>query len=91
MGASISALTRKITISLERLVEASGSSSILWAQCLGYLLEHVGAGDKAVFVKERVRRRARNYTKLLPSSGVGGAVRSKDWRLFVNAGVEVDA
>ena len=75
----------------ERLVEASGSASILWAQRLGYLLEHVGAGDKAVFLKEHVRRRARNYTKLLPSSGVTGAVRSKDWRLFVNAGVEVDA
>lgn len=75
----------------ERLVEASGSASILWAQRLGYLLEHVGAGDKAVFLKEHVRRRARNYTKLLPSLGLEGAVRAKDWRLFVNAGVEVDA
>ena len=75
----------------ERLVKASGSASILWAQRLGYLFEHVGAGDKAVPLKEHVRRCARNYTKLLPSSGVGGAVRSTDWRLFVNAGVEVDA
>ena len=75
----------------ERLVKASGSASILWAQRLGYLLEHVGAGNKAVLLKEHVRRSARNYTKLLPSSDVGGAVRSTDWRLFVNAGVEVDA
>ncbi len=75
----------------ERLVEASGSASILWAQRLGYLLEHVGAGDKAMLLKEHVRRGARNYTKLLPGSGPGRALRSKDWRLFVNADVEVDA
>ena len=75
----------------ERLVAASGSASIPWAQRLGYLLEHVGAEDKAELLKEHVGRRARNYTRLLPSSGVGGAMRSKDWRLFVNAGVEVDA
>ena len=75
----------------ERLVEASVSASIPCAQRLGYLLEHVGAGDKAGLLKEHVGRCARNYTRLLPSSGVGGATRSKDWRLFVNAGVEVDA
>ena len=75
----------------ERLVEASGSASILWAQRLGYLLEHVGAGDKAVLLKEHVRQRARNFTKLLPSASAEGALRSKDWRLFVNADVETDA
>ena len=75
----------------ERLVEASGSASILWAQRLGYLLEYVGAGDKAVLLKKHVRRRARNYTKLLPSSSAEGAARSKDWRLFVNSEVETDA
>ena len=75
----------------ERLVEASGSASILWAQRLGYLLEHVGAGDRAVLLNEHVRRRARNYTKLLPGTSSEGALRSKDWRLFVNADIEADA
>lgn len=74
----------------ERLVDASASGSILWAQRLGYLLEHVGAGDRAVLLKEHVRRCARNYTKLLPGASAEGAPRSKDWRLFVNAGVEAD-
>ena len=34
-----------------RLVEASQSASILWAQRLGYLLEHVGAGDRATLLR----------------------------------------
>ncbi len=75
----------------ERLVLASGSASILWAQRLGYLLEYVGAGDKAVLLKEHVRRRARNYTKLVPSSSSEGALRSKEWRLFVNADIAIEA
>ena len=75
----------------ERLVEASQSASVLWAQRVGYLLEHVGAGDRAMLLKEHVRERARNYTKLLPSADAVEAPRSKDWRLFVNASIEADA
>ena len=75
----------------ERLVEASKSASILWAQRLGYLLEHVGAGDRVVPLKKHVRQRARNYTKLLPGVDARGAQRSKDWRLLVNASIEADA
>jgi len=74
-----------------RLVEASKSASILWAQRLGYLLEYVGAGDKAALLKEHVARRARNFTKLLPGADADGALRSKDWRLFVNAKIEIEA
>ena len=75
----------------KRLVEASRSASILWAQRLGYLLEHVGAGDRVVLLKEHVRQRARNFTKLLPGVDAMGAQRSKDWRLLVNASIEADA
>ena len=75
----------------ERLVEASRSASILWAQRLGYLLEHVGAADRAVLLKAHVRRRARNFTKLLPGADAADAPRSKDWRLFVNADIVADA
>ncbi|MCE2519883.1 MAG: type IV toxin-antitoxin system AbiEi family antitoxin [Alphaproteobacteria bacterium] len=75
----------------ERLVEASKSASIRWAQRLGYLLEHVGAADGVVPLKEHVRQRARNYTTLLPSADAIGAPRSKDWRLLVNASIEADA
>lgn len=75
----------------ERLVEASKSSSVLWAQRLGYLLEHVGAGARATALKEHVRQRARSFTKLLPGADAAGAPRSRDWRLLVNASIEADA
>lgn len=75
----------------ERLVEASKSASILWAQRLGYLLDHVGAGDKAELLREYVQQRGRNFTKLLPGAPADGALRSKDWRLYVNASIEADA
>ena len=76
---------------IERLVEASRTASILWAQRLGYLLEHVGAADKAVLLKQHVRKGARNSTKLLPGASAEGAPRSKDWRLYVNASIETEA
>ncbi|MCY3876224.1 MAG: type IV toxin-antitoxin system AbiEi family antitoxin [Rhodobacteraceae bacterium] len=75
----------------EHLVEASESVPIPWAQRLGHLPEHVGAGEEVVLLKEHVRQRARNLTRLLPGKSVTNAHRSKDWRLFVNSAVEVDA
>ena len=75
----------------ECLVEAAKSASVLWAQRLGYLLEHVGAGASAVLLKRHVQQCAHNYTQLLPGADAAGAPRSKDWRLLVNASVEADA
>ena len=73
------------------LVEAAGAASVLWAQRLGFLLEFVGAGARCVALKDYVQQRARNYTRLLPSASVEGARRSRDWRLIVNASIEVEA
>ena len=75
----------------KRLVEASRAASILWAQRLGYLLEHVGAGDRTTLLKDHVRAHARNFTRLLPGADAAGARRSKDWRLLVNASIETEA
>ena len=75
----------------KRLVEASQSASILWAQRLGYLLERVGAGDRATLLKDHVRAHARNFTRLLPGADAEGARRSNDWRLLVNASIETEA
>ena len=75
----------------ECLIDAAKSASILWAQRLGYLLEHVGVEDRVVPLKEYVRQRARNYTKLLPGADARDAPRSKDWRLLVNARFDADA
>ena len=73
------------------LVDAAGAASVRWAQRLGFLLECVGAGATCGALKGYVRRHARNYTRLLPSAPAEGAVRSVDWRLFVNAPVEAGA
>ncbi len=73
-----------------KLVAASKSAPILWSQRLGYLLEQVGAGDKARLLKKHVRRHARNLTKLMPSNDVEGAHQSDDWKLWVNARMEAE-
>ena len=75
----------------QRLVDASKYAPIPWAQRLGYLLAHVGCGDKAALLKEHVQERARNFTKLLPAASAENAPRSKDWRLYVNVTIESEA
>ena len=71
-----------------RLVEASESASILWAQRLGYLLEVVGAEGKATLLKKSMCGRMRNYTKLLPGVSGNFLHRAEDWRVLVNVDVE---
>lgn len=73
-----------------RLVEASRSASVLWSQRLGYLLEYVGAGHKTSLLKKYVSQHARNSTKLVPSADALNAPRSKSWRLFVNAHIDIE-
>ena len=73
------------------LVDAARSASVLWAQRLGFMLEFVGAGDRCGPLKDHVRQRGRNYTRLLPSAPADGAARSLDWRLFVNTSIEAEA
>ncbi|MYD80592.1 MAG: hypothetical protein F4X44_08270 [Gammaproteobacteria bacterium] len=75
----------------QKLCDASESASILWSQRLGYLLDFVGAGDKAALLKDHVQRNAKNYTKLLPYVNGSVVQRSKDWRLYANATIEVEA
>ena len=73
------------------LVDAARSAPALWAQRLGYLLQFVGAGDRCAPLRDHVRQRGRNYTRLVPSVSAQGAVRSREWRLLVNVPIEVDA
>lgn len=73
------------------LVDAVRHASVPWAQRLGFLLEFVGAGAMCGPLRDHVRGRARNYTRLLPSAPAEGAARSRDWRLFVNTRIEAEA
>ena len=89
VAGALSELSEKLDPGL--LAKASESAPVLWAQRLGYLLDFAGAGEKTTHLKESVRRRAKNYTKLLPGADAGGSPSAKDWRLIVNAKIEMEA
>ena len=55
-------------IDAEKLSVAAATAPVAWAQRLGYLLEHVGAGEKAGDLKVYVRAHARQSTLLLPKA-----------------------
>jgi predicted transcriptional regulator of viral defense system len=74
----------------EKLAKAASAAPIVWAQRLGYLLEHVDAGDKAAALKDHVRARAQKATPLLPGAPIKKAKRNQHWKLDVNAKVETD-
>jgi predicted transcriptional regulator of viral defense system len=72
----------------EKLVSAAKTAPMPWAQRLGYLLEHVGAHEKAVSLKSYVRSAGREAVLLLPGARYGKAPRHAEWRIIVNAEVE---
>lgn len=74
----------------QRLVDAAKTAPIVWAQRLGFLLELVEAGDKAVLLKSYVRENARDATPLLPAASYNDASRSADWKVLVNATVQAE-
>ena len=74
-----------------KLAEVARTAPIPWAQRLGYLLEYVGASDKALPLKEFVKLHARNTTLLQPDGRVNGTRVASDWRLRINARIETEA
>lgn len=73
-----------------KLAALAPTVPITWVQRLGYLLEHLEEGPKAVHLKDYVRATARDAVPLLPSAGTEGHSRSRDWKLIVNADVEAE-
>jgi predicted transcriptional regulator of viral defense system len=74
----------------EKLAAAAATAPIPWAQRLGYLLEHIDAGQKASALKVYVRAHARLAAVLLPSAPRVDSRRDDDWNLYVNADVEAE-
>ena len=72
----------------DKLPAAAEAAPIPWAQRLGYLLDLVGAAEKATDLKEYVRARAHQSTALLPGVPHEDSERDAGWKLYVNAGVE---
>lgn len=77
-------------IDADKLAKAASAAPIVWAQRLGYLLEHIGAPEKAGALKSYVRARAQKATLLLPGAASKSAKRNEDWKLRVNTKVETD-
>ena len=74
----------------QELVVAARSAPVPWAQRLGYLLEQVGAGDKAAALKAHVANVARQAVALLPGAPISAACGEPAWKLAVNTDVEVE-
>lgn len=77
-------------IEAEKLVVAAQTAPVTWAQRLGYLLEHVNAGDKTGALKSYVSKSARQTVSLLPGTTGTKGPRDADWKLFVNVDVEAE-
>lgn len=73
------------------LLESSRTAPIGWVQRPGILLECENSGDKVMLLKRQVRQDARNFTKLPLGAGATAAPRSRDWCLYIHAGIEADA
>lgn len=71
-----------------KLVATAAAAPAPWVQRLGYVLEHVGAGDKADGLRELVRENAYNAVALLPAKPHDRTARDATWRVYANAAVE---
>lgn len=74
----------------DKLLLAAQTAPIVWMQRLGYLLELVGAGEKTLALKAYVHRKTRLASPLLPKKEYKQSPQNKDWKLYINAEVEVD-
>ncbi len=77
-------------IDANRLLETAQWSPIAWVQRLGYLIELVGAAEKAGGIAGYVREKRPVRTPLAPALSIKGARTEIRWRVFVNAEVEPD-
>lgn len=73
----------------EALGEIAPLSPVPWAQRLGYLLDRVGAAEKADPLGRYVADAVNEATALVPSRAVDGPYDAR-WRLAVNVQVEPD-
>jgi predicted transcriptional regulator of viral defense system len=73
-----------------KLVAAAEAAPIVWAQRLGYLLQHAGAGAKTTALQEYVGARAQKATPLAPGRTYSNSPRDARWKLYVNTEVEAD-
>ncbi len=74
----------------DKLRKVVAMSPIAWVQRLGYLLDLVGANDKAQSIFEYVIEKKPARTPLAPAMKTIGSKMDSRWRVFVNTKVEPD-
>jgi hypothetical protein len=76
----------------EKLAAAAQTVPLPWAQRLEYLLERAAEGgeEKTSLLKDYVRKTAKRTAVLLPAASDNGARHDHDWKLYINAEVEVE-
>ncbi len=84
----LSELAEKINVG--KLRQMAELSPISWVQRLGYLMELVGAKDKADGIANYVALKRPVRTPLAPALKSIGAKMDSRWRVFVNTAVEPD-
>lgn len=77
-------------IDAESLLHVAELSPIAWVQRLGYLLERVGAPEKAKEIAVYIQKKQPVRTPLAPSISIKGAKMESRWRVFLNTDVEPD-
>ena len=74
-----------------RLLDVAPTAPLAWVQRLGYLLDAVGAAEKADLLAEYVLTNVRDAVALAPGAKRGRRVRRDErWKLDVNVAVEPD-
>jgi predicted transcriptional regulator of viral defense system len=73
-----------------RLLEVAELSPIAWVQRLGFLIDLVGAHEKADGIAEYIKGKRPVRTPLAPARSIKGAKIENRWRVFVNTRVEPD-
>jgi predicted transcriptional regulator of viral defense system len=74
----------------EKLVAVAATAPPAWSQRLGYLLERVGAADKAAPLKAWAQEHVRKSAVLLAGARSASGDRDRGWKIVVNATVEPD-
>jgi predicted transcriptional regulator of viral defense system len=72
------------------LVAVADTAPPAWSQRLGYLLERIGAAEKAAPLRTWVLDRARKFAVLVAGTKDATGDRDKVWKVVVNATVEPD-
>ena len=74
----------------EQLPSAAATAPISWSQRLGYMLEIADAARITEALRKYVKVNARENTKLAPGTSAAEEKRNKDWKLVINADVDLD-